>query len=180
MNCVSLTYISKYSETSLNRTLRKPDLPEYRPTFSSPCLTILCKRSLTIPAIPLNDHIFWSQCWPVLRSLTVFKISIQTLKSLVKKTHLKSFSFAKDDDPRCSSIQNTEKHCGSRPLAGEAVYNLQSLLYLSLSNLHYNRENNQHRLLNNITNNSVDTCSGILDKHCSSGMRCSSRTLSSY
>jgi hypothetical protein len=41
---------SNYSETSLNRTLRKPVLPEYQPIFSVPRQTILCKRSLTKPA----------------------------------------------------------------------------------------------------------------------------------
>jgi hypothetical protein len=34
--------LSNYSETSLNRTLRKPALPEYRAIILSPRQTILC------------------------------------------------------------------------------------------------------------------------------------------
>jgi hypothetical protein len=43
---------------SLNRTLRKLALPEYRPIFLSPCRTILCKGGLTKPVTPPKLAIF--------------------------------------------------------------------------------------------------------------------------
>jgi hypothetical protein len=47
-----------YSETSLNWSIRKPVLPEYRLIFLSSWGTILCKGRPTKPAIPLNRPFF--------------------------------------------------------------------------------------------------------------------------
>jgi hypothetical protein len=67
--CLLIRILIIYSEASLNQTLRKPATPEYRPIFFSPCLTILCKRSLTNAATPLNRPICLV---PVLASLEKF------------------------------------------------------------------------------------------------------------
>jgi hypothetical protein len=41
---IKLLQAQSYSETSLNRTLRKPVLPEYRPNFSIPAEEFFAKE----------------------------------------------------------------------------------------------------------------------------------------
>jgi hypothetical protein len=51
-------FIYIYSETSLNRTLREPTLPEYRPISKVPAYQFFAKTSLTKRATPLTRPIF--------------------------------------------------------------------------------------------------------------------------